>query len=89
MLTAQLPLKSEAFLFLNVEKQDCSGTWSIGALFLPLSTHAEEGVDMAQEDEGRWEDRLLMVSHNEVVALVLPHQIRDGLHLYVHIARIW
>lgn len=41
---------------------------------------------MAQEDEGRWQDRLLMVGHYEVVALVLPHQIRNGLHLYIHIA---
>lgn len=40
---------------------------------------------MAQEDEGRWEDRLLMVGHNEVVALVLPHQIRNGLDLYIDI----
>lgn len=41
---------------------------------------------MAQQDDGRWEDRLLMVSHNDVVALVLPHQIRDGLYLHIHIA---
>lgn len=41
---------------------------------------------MAEEDEGGWEDRLLMVGHNEVVALVLPHQIRNGLHLQIHIA---
>lgn len=27
-----------------------------------------------------------MVSHNEVVAVVLPHQIRDGLYLHIHIA---
>lgn len=36
---------------------------------------------MAEEDEGGREDRLLMVGHNEVVALVLPHQIRNGLDL--------
>lgn len=41
---------------------------------------------MAQEDEGRWEDRLLMVGHNEMVALVLPHQIGNRLHLQIHIA---
>lgn len=41
---------------------------------------------MAEEDEGWWEDRLLMVGHNEVVALVLPHQVRNGLHLQIHIA---
>lgn len=41
---------------------------------------------MAEEDEGGWEDRLLMVGHNKVVALVLPHQIRNGLHLQIHIA---
>ena len=41
---------------------------------------------MAEEDEGRWEDRLLVVGHNEVVALVLPNQIRNGLDLYIHIA---
>lgn len=41
---------------------------------------------MAEQDEGGWEDRLLMVGHDEVVALVLPHQIRNGLHLQVHIA---
>lgn len=56
-------------------------TWSVGIFFLPLPTHAEEGVNMAEEDEGWGEDRLLMVGHNEVVALVLPHQIRNGLHL--------
>lgn len=41
---------------------------------------------MAEEDEGGWEDRLLMVGHNKVVALVFPHQIRNRLHLHVHIA---
>lgn len=41
---------------------------------------------MAEQDEGRREDRLLMVGHNEVVTLVLPHQIRNGLHLQIHIA---
>lgn len=41
---------------------------------------------MAEEDEGGWEDRLLMVGHNKVVALVLPHQVGNGLHLQVHIA---
>lgn len=61
-------------------------TWSVGIFFLPLPTHAEEGVNMAEEDEGWGEDRLLMVGHNEVVALVLPHQIRNGLHLQIHIA---
>lgn len=40
---------------------------------------------MAKEDEGGWENRLLMVGHNEVVALVLPHQIRNGLDLQVNI----
>jgi len=40
---------------------------------------------MAQEDEGRWEDWLLVVGHNEVVALVLPHQVRNGLHLQIYI----
>lgn len=55
-------------------------------LFLPLSTHAKERVDMAEEDEGGWEDRFLVVGHDEVVALVLPHQIRDRLDLDIHIA---
>lgn len=55
-------------------------------LLLPLPTRTEEGVDMAEEDEGRWQDRLLVVGHNKVVALVLPHQIRNGLHLHIHIA---
>ncbi len=41
---------------------------------------------MAEEDEGGREDRLLIVGHDEVVALVLPHQIRNGLHLQIHIA---
>lgn len=54
-------------------------------LLLSLSAHTEERVDMAQEDEGGWEDWLLMVGHNEMVALVLPHQIRNGLHLQIHI----
>lgn len=40
---------------------------------------------MAEKDEGRWENRLLMVGHNEVVALVLPHQIRNGLDLQINI----
>lgn len=42
---------------------------------------------MAEEDEGGREDRLLVVGHDEVVPLVLPHQVRDGLHLEIHIAR--
>ena len=66
--------------------QLCARTWSVGILLLPLPTHTEEGVDMAEQDEGRWEDRLLMVGHNEVVTLVLPNQIRNGLHLQIHIA---
>lgn len=41
---------------------------------------------MAQQSEGGRKDRLLMVGNNKVVALVLPHQIRNGLHLYIHIA---
>lgn len=41
---------------------------------------------MAEQDDGRWEDRFLVVNHNEVVALVLPHQIRNGLHLQIHVA---
>lgn len=41
---------------------------------------------MAEQDDRRWEDRFLMVNHNKVVALVLPHQIRNGLHLQIHIA---
>lgn len=41
---------------------------------------------MAEQDDRRWEDRFLMVNHNEVVALVLPHQIGNGLHLQIHIA---
>lgn len=44
-------------------------------LLLSLSAHTEERVDMAEEDEGGREDRLLMVGHNEMVALVFPHQI--------------
>lgn len=27
-----------------------------------------------------------MVGHDEVVALILPHQIGDGLHLEIHVA---
>lgn len=85
-----LSVKQKHFLHikhLNVRKwQQCGCTWSVGILLLPLSTHAEEGVDMAEEDEWGWEDRLLMVGHNEVVTLVLPHQIRNGLHLQIHIA---
>lgn len=61
-------------------------TWSVGALLFPLPAHAEERVDMAQEDEGGREDRLLMVGHNEMVTLKLPHQIGDGLHLHIYIA---
>lgn len=41
---------------------------------------------MAEQDDRRWEDRFLMVNHNEVVALVLPDQIGNGLHLQIHIA---
>lgn len=41
---------------------------------------------MAEQDDGRREDRLLVVNHDEVVALVLPHQVRNGLHLQIHIA---
>lgn len=59
----------------------------MGVFLLPLSTHTEEGVDMAQEDGGGWKDRLFMVDHDEVVALVLPHQVRNRLHLYIHVAR--
>ena len=66
--------------------QQFGRTWSVGVLLLPFPTHTEEGVDMAEEDKGGWEDRLLMVGHNEVVTLVLPHQIRNGLHLQIHIA---
>lgn len=61
-------------------------TWPIGVLLFPLPAHTEEGVNVAEQDDGRWEDRLLMVNHNEVVALVLPHQIRNGLDLNIHIA---
>lgn len=42
---------------------------------------------MAEQDGGRWEHRFLVVNHNEVVALVLPHQIGNGLHLQIHIAK--
>ena len=66
--------------------QLCARTCSVGILLLPLPTHREEGVDMAEQVEGRREDRLLMVGHNEVVTLVLPNQIRNGLHLQIHIA---
>lgn len=41
---------------------------------------------MAQEDEGGREDRLLVVGHNEVIALVLPNQIGNGLYLNIYIA---
>lgn len=41
---------------------------------------------MAEQDDGRREHRFLVVNHNEVVALVLPHQIRDGLHLQIDVA---
>ena len=41
---------------------------------------------MAEQDEGRRQDGLLMVGHDEVVALVLPHQVGDGLHLQVDVA---
>lgn len=41
---------------------------------------------MAEEDEGGREDRLLMVGHDEVVAVVFPDQVRNGLHLQIHIA---
>lgn len=41
---------------------------------------------MAEKDEGRREDRLLVVCHDEMVALVLPHQIRNGLHLQINVA---
>lgn len=41
---------------------------------------------MAEKDEGRREDRLLVVGHDEMVALVLPHQIRNGLHLQINVA---
>lgn len=50
-------------------------TWPVSVLLLPLATHTEEGVDVAEEDEGRREDRLLVVGHDEMVALVLPHQV--------------
>lgn len=40
---------------------------------------------MAQEDEGGREDRLLVVGHDKVIALVLPHQIGNGLHLDIYI----
>lgn len=65
--------------------KECGHTWSVGIL-LPFSAHTEEGVYMAQEDGGGWEDRLLVVGHDEVVALVLPHKVRDGLHLHINIA---
>jgi len=55
-------------------------------LLLPLPARTEEGVDVAEEDERGREHRLLVVGHDEVVALVLPHQIRNGLHLEIHIA---
>lgn len=42
---------------------------------------------MAEQDDGRREDRLLVVNHDEVVALVLPHQVGNGLHLQIHIAK--
>lgn len=41
---------------------------------------------MAEKDEGRREDRLFVVCHDEMVALVLPHQIRNGLHLQINVA---
>lgn len=41
---------------------------------------------MAQEDEGGREDRLLVVGHDEMVALVLPHQVGDGLDLQIDVA---
>ena len=41
---------------------------------------------MAEQDDGRRQDRLLVVNHNKVVTLVLPHQIGNGLHLQIHIA---
>lgn len=41
---------------------------------------------MAEQDDGRRENRFLVVNQNEVVALVLPHQIRNGLHLQIDVA---
>lgn len=41
---------------------------------------------MTEEDEGRGQDWPLMVHHDEVIALVLPHQVGHGFDLQVHIA---
>lgn len=61
-------------------------TWAVSVLLLPLAAHTEEGVDVAQQDEGRRQDRLLVVGHDEMVALVLPHQVGDGLDLQIDVA---
>lgn len=41
---------------------------------------------MAQEDERGWEDRLLVIGHNEMVTLELPHHVGNRLDLHIYIA---
>jgi hypothetical protein len=47
-------------------------------VLLPLVTDAgAERDEVGEEDEGRREDWLLMVGHDEMIPLVLPYQITD------------
>lgn len=40
---------------------------------------------MAEQNQRRRQDGLVVIRHDEVVALVFPHQVRYGLHLQVHV----
>lgn len=48
----------------------------------------EDHGDVAEDDERRRKDRPLVKSHDQLVALELPHLIGDGLHLEERVAAV-
>lgn len=62
-------------------------TWSVGAaVLLPLPADGRQDRRHVAEQNQRWrQDGLVVIRHDEVVALVFPHQVRYGLHLQVHV----
>ncbi len=62
-------------------------TRSVGAaVLLPLPADGpEHRRRVAEQNQRRREDGLVVVRHDEVVPLVFPHQVGYGLHLHVDV----
>ncbi len=62
-------------------------TWSVGAaVLLPLPADGRQHrPHVAEQNQRRRKDGLVVVRHDEVVTLVFPHQVGYGLHLHVDV----